>query len=167
MEIKQEVQEKQVEAEFSKLRDELQNHKNGILDQLTSLLTDLIQENLERAKKVDWDRAGEQGASQSCFKEIVSNMELMHQGIAPVLPQQNLKVIFGEALTCLGKGLDDVFTPLNVNSAHAKKKLKAQLKYLVKKLSQQKFENEELTDMIVKKLTALLNAQGTTNNEES
>jgi len=47
---------KHIESEFNKLKDDLTNHKNGILDKLKEILTDSINDNLENAKsKIDWD----------------------------------------------------------------------------------------------------------------
>jgi len=78
-----------VETEFNKVRDDLQNHKTGILDKLQQMLIDSISDNLAEAKKIDWEKQinkGDKVAPNGYMMSMIDDMTKMYNAVSTILP---------------------------------------------------------------------------------
>lgn len=83
----------------------------------------------------------------------------MHKVLHNILPKQTIEQIFGEVFRFLAKSLDEYFLPLNINTKFGKKRLKVDLKSLQKNITNMKFGNEEITNLVIQKINTILTAK--------
>lgn len=89
---------KHIDSEFMKLQEDLNTHKNGILEKLEQILIERyaieyksysILENLSEAKSIDWDAQIVKGDKVNVNKfmvKIMDDMTKMYKVLSNLLP---------------------------------------------------------------------------------
>ena len=83
----------------------------------------------------------------------------MYKVLNNILPKQSLEQIYNEVFRYLSQNLDTFFNNLNVTTKYGKKRIKVDLKHLQKKLSEMKFSNDDMVNMVNQKINTILTAK--------